>query len=89
MRLVSLVGLQLADKRERIHALEVDIHDDERRVELGLLQYVMLTLDEGDAQTGAFRGFIDLDGKEQVFEYGQDFLGFHLGGGNPNATMQK
>ena len=84
-----LVGLQFPDQAERIDALEIHVDNDERRLSLGLLQHVVLALDESDGQARPFRGFIDFDGEEQVFEHGQDFLGFHLRRGNPNATMQK
>jgi hypothetical protein len=70
------VGLQRPDQLERVHAVEIQVHDDERRLVLGLLQNIVLALDEGNGQTRPFRGFVDLDGEEQVFEHGQDFLGF-------------
>jgi hypothetical protein len=57
----------------------------------------MLALEEGDAQAGTLRGFIDLNRKEQVFKHGQDFLGFQhrlrlfskkRAAGKSNITMQ-
>ena len=72
-----LVGFQFPDQAERIDTLEIYVHDDERWMKLGLFQGIVLAFDERDGQPRAFRGFIDFYSEEQVFEYGQDFLGFH------------
>ena len=59
-----LVGFQLADQAERIDSLEIYVQDDERRLKLGLLQHILLALDERDGKPRPFRGFIDFDGEE-------------------------
>ena len=59
-----LVRLELPDQAERIHALEIQIHNDQRGMMLGLLKDIVLALDEGDAQTCSFGRFVDLDGEE-------------------------
>src|SRR5579863_766200 len=66
--------LQLGNDVQRVHALEIQIENDQARLGMRFRQDFVLVLDEFHGHAGAFCGVIDLYREEQIADYRENLL---------------